>query len=71
MTKIDSYKHKEQYFAWKEKTKFQIPEITKENSDLIKDYLQDMENGGNVSSATKRGARSYIRLNALRQKASE
>ncbi len=68
MTKIDPYKNKEHYLSWKEKTKSQIPDITKENSDLIKDYLQDMEMGVNVSSVTKRGARSYIRLNALRQR---
>jgi len=68
MVKIDPYKHKERYLRWKEKTKSQIPEITKQNSDLIKDYLQDMENGVNIASTNKKGSRSYIRLNTLKQR---
>jgi len=68
MDKIDPYRIKEKYFKWKEKTESGIPGISKFNSDLIKQYLQDMENGMNVSSATRRGGRSYVRLNVLRQK---
>ncbi|MCX6748779.1 MAG: hypothetical protein NT076_04180 [Candidatus Pacearchaeota archaeon] len=40
--KIDPYKHKERYLKWKERTQSQIPEISKENSDLIKEYLRDI-----------------------------
>lgn len=66
--KIDPYKNKEKYLNWKNQTQSAIPEITKANSDLIKQYLQDMEQGINVASSTKRGSRSYIRLNVLRQR---
>ena len=66
--KIDPYKHEEKYLQWKEKTQSQIPEITKANSDIIKQYLQDMEQGLNVSVSSKKGSRSFIRLNVLRQR---
>lgn len=66
--KIDPYKIKEKYLAWKEKTQSGISDISKFNSDLLKQYLTDMKNGMNVSSATKRGGRSYVRLNVLRQR---
>jgi integrase len=68
MVKIDPYRHKERYLAWKEKIQSQIPEISKENSDLILEYLRDMETGVNIASSTKRGSRSFIRLNTLRQR---
>ncbi len=43
--KIDPYKHKERWENWKEKTNEGIPEISKENSDIIRKYLFDMEKG--------------------------
>lgn len=66
--KIDPYKHKERYMNWKEKVKEGIPEISKFNSDLILKYLDNMEHGINISSVSKKGCRSYIRLNTLRDK---
>jgi len=66
--KIDPYKHKERYLNWKEKIKGIIPEISKFNSDLILKYLDNMENGVNIASTNKKGCRSYIRLNTLREK---
>lgn len=66
--KIDPYKHKERYFNWKEKVKDGIPEISKFNSDMILIYLDNMEHGINISSTNKKGCRSYIRLNTLREK---
>ncbi len=41
--KIDPYKHKERYLAWKEKVKEGIPNISKTNSLLIIKYVTDME----------------------------
>jgi len=41
--KIDPYKHKERFFKWKEKVKKNIPDINKNDSDLIKKYISDME----------------------------
>lgn len=66
--KIDLCKHKEKYMNWKEKTNLCIPNINRSNSDLIKQYLNDMEKGINVSSASVKGSRSFNRLNTLRDK---
>ena len=67
--KIDPYKHKERYFNWKEKAlKEGIEGISKYNSDLILQYLTDMESGINVSIKSVKGARGYPRLNTLREK---
>jgi len=66
--KIDPYKHKERYIAWKEKVRDGIPETSKENSDLIFQYLADMEKGINIAASSVKGSRSYIRLNTVRDK---
>lgn len=67
--KIDPYKHKERYFKWKEKVKGQdVPEISKENSDLLKNYLEDMEKGMNIASASVKGSRGFNRLNTLKDR---
>jgi hypothetical protein len=73
--KIDPYKHKERYEKWK--TQFvrdvngkieiigEIDCISKFNSDLIIEYIIDMEKGINVARV---GSRSPIRLNNLKQR---
>ena len=53
--KIDPYKNKETWLAWKEKVKNGIPGISKENSNLIINYLRDMETGINISTDSKKG----------------
>ena len=65
--KLDPYKNKESYLKWKNKSK-EIPNIGDINSNLIKQYLNDMENGINVSTTNKKGARSYARLNSLKNR---
>ncbi|MDD5191557.1 MAG: tyrosine-type recombinase/integrase [Candidatus Nanoarchaeia archaeon] len=66
--KIDPHKHKERYFAWKDKIRGSIPDISKINSDLILHYIDDMEKGLNIARGSVKGARSYPRLNNLRQR---
>ena len=66
--KVDPYKHKERYLLWKESVKNGIPDISKENSDIILDYILDMENGLNISNKNVKGSRSYTRLNSLKQR---
>ena len=66
--KLDPYNHKQRFLNWKENTIAGIPEISKKNSDLIRQYILDMENGLNVSISSSKGSRSYIRLNSLREK---
>ena len=56
--KIDHYKHEIQYFNWKAKAKESINGLSKINSQLIVQYILDMENGLNVSSTNKKGSRS-------------
>ena len=67
--KIDPYNHKKSYLKWKAKViETGIPGISKENSEIIIKYLTDMECGLNISTTNKKGARSYIRLNSLKQR---
>ena len=67
--KIDPYKHKEKYLSWKERVITEgIPNVTKENSDLILRYVFDMERGVNIAAGSAKGARSFIRLNTIRDK---
>jgi hypothetical protein len=69
MTKIDPYKHKERYLEWKKEVSGGIiKDINKDNSKVILDYISDMETGLNVAVSSKKGSRSYIRLNNLRQR---
>jgi hypothetical protein len=65
--KIDPYKCKEKYLRWKKETQDGIPRLSKVNSDLIHQFLYDMESGLNISGS-KKGARSYNRLLALKNR---
>jgi integrase len=65
--KKDIYNNKRKYLAWKnEVNEFGIDGITKANSDIIRKFISDMEEGRNVAKASKKGGRSYTRLNTLR-----
>jgi integrase len=66
--KLDPYKSKEQYLAWKERTKTGIPRIGKQNSDLTLQYIRDMEDGINIAQGSVKGSRSYSRLLSLRNR---
>jgi hypothetical protein len=63
MTKIDPYNRKEKYkkrYALVPKTG--ILDSSKENSDLVIQYLDDMEHRLNVSIASVKGGRNLTRL---------
>jgi len=64
--KIDPYNHKERYLKWKENLNGKFLDLNKENSQILLAYLEDMENGINISNVSKKGSRSYIRLNTLK-----
>jgi len=66
--KIDPYKHKENYLSWKASINGRISDVSEKNSQIILDYIFDMEHGLNVAAVSKKGARSYIRLNNLKQR---
>lgn len=64
--KIDPYNHKEKYLEWKKALNGKIPEVSSQNSKLILSYLEDMEVGLNVAVGSRKGSRSYIRLNSVK-----
>lgn len=66
--KKDPYRHKERYLAWKERCETRIPGISEENSRMILEYLYDMEHGLNVGKSSKKGSRSWNRMNNIRQR---
>lgn len=67
--KRDLYGHEQRYANWKEEVlKNGEPELTKKNSDILLKFVFDMELGINVSSFSRKGARSAHRLNAVRHK---
>lgn len=69
MAKRDLFGHKERYENWKtEATESGIVGLTKKNSNLIVKHVLDMEIGVNISNKNKKGARSYPRLNNIRQR---
>lgn len=65
--KVDLHKSKQYYETWKSKGS-PIEEISKTNADLIRKFIFDMELGNNINISNKKGARSFIRLNAYKSK---
>jgi len=68
--KIDPYDHRGKWTRWKDKVGELggIPDISRQNSDIILRYLKDMELGINTSIKSKKGARSFIRLTTVKQR---
>jgi hypothetical protein len=64
--KIDPYNHKQRFENWYKKKK--IPEVNSINEKTLIKFIEDMLLGINVSKSSKKGARSYVRLNTLRQR---
>jgi len=66
--KRDNEMYKKRYLNWKEKFNEGIPDISKESSKIILEYINDMEYGLNVGVGSKKGGRSYNRLYNLQQR---
>jgi len=64
--KLDPYNQKELYERWKINPN--NSNVSKANNKIIHKYIFDMEIGKNVSRHSRKGARSFIRLNRVRQK---
>lgn len=66
--KRDPYNRKEGWIRWKQVVRENggIPNLSKENSDIILQYLTDMELGLNTAVGSKKGARSFPNLMALK-----
>lgn len=61
--------HKGTYENWKEEAlKVGMEGISKESSDWIMKFLFDLEEGKNIGRGSRKGPRSYIRLNSYRHK---
>jgi len=68
MERLDPYNHKQRHENWlKSKS---ISGISKSNEKILIKFLDDMAIGVNISKGSKKGARSSIRLNTLRQRLS-
>jgi len=66
---MDPYNHKERYLKWKQNAQHSgLRDLSTYNSNLILQYLDDMEHGINIAQGNVKGPRSYIRLNSLRDK---
>jgi integrase len=65
--RVDPYKSKLVYESWKEQGS-PIENCSEHNANLIRKFISDMENGTNINVSNKKGARSYIRLNAYKSK---
>ena len=67
--KIDPYKNEQRYLARKERIeKNGIPGVSLSTARIIKAFLTDMETGLNIAQGSKKGPRSYSRLNTLRDR---
>jgi len=66
--KRDPYRSKERWEKWFSKNKKKIRGISKRDSDLILEFLKDMEVGLNINPIAKKGERSCRRLNDMRVK---
>jgi len=68
MEKRDPYKHKKRYQNWLKENINGIKGISLTNSSLILAYVSDMQEGLNISTKSKKGPRSPIRLNNIIQR---
>lgn len=68
MEKIDPHKNKENYDKWKIKAEEGSLDIGRENTQILLQYLQDMEIGINVGNATRKGPRSFIHIKSLKDR---
>lgn len=66
--KIDPYNHKQRLDNWL--IKKEIDGISKANKNILLKFIGDMILGLNISKGSKKGARSPIRINTLRQRLS-
>lgn len=63
----DIYNNEKKYKYWLEEVRdLGIDGVSKKNSSLIVSYVKDMESGNNIAKGSKRGARSFVRLNSIR-----
>lgn len=66
--KLDPYNHEELHNRWKADP--YNSNLSKSNNQILQQYIKDLEEGRNISRHSRKGARSFIRINKTRQKVS-
>jgi len=66
--RYDPHDNKRKYKQWRNEKGAPFEGVSEKTADLMRQYLDDMEIGANVSAVTKKGPRSYIRLINLKSK---
>ena len=67
--KLDVHGHEKRYKRWKEYVKENGEDrLSKRNSDTLLAFVFDMEVGVNISRKSKKGGRSFPRLNNIKQR---
>lgn len=64
----DPHHYQETYQRWKASVTGGIDGLSATNAALLLAYLTDMETGRNIAKGTRKGARSFARLNNIRQR---
>lgn len=65
--KLDVFNREKQYTDWKkEAQEVGVTNLSKINSKLLLDYVDDMETGSNTARGSKKGKRSYAQLLKLK-----
>lgn len=65
--KFDPHKHEHYYASWKKRGML-LEGVSETNRQILISYLNDMEEGKNVSISSKKGPRGYGRLRNLKSK---
>ncbi len=67
--KLDVHKHEQRYKNWKDYVLENGEDnMSQRNSEVLLNYVFDMQVGVNISKKSKKGGRSFPRLNSIRQR---
>src|ERR1043166_4290465 len=70
--RVDPHNQQRVYESWKsEALEHGVRNLKPQHGRLLLSYITDMERGQNIGRRSKKGGRSYIRLNALRVRISQ
>ena len=66
--KKDPYRNKERFAQKRRRIENGVEGVSEQNLSLMIRYLDDMECGLNIATGSKKGSRSYIRLNVITER---
>ena len=67
-SKKDPYRNKERFAQKRRRIENGVEGVSEKNLSLMIRYLDDMECGLNIATGSKKGSRSYIRLNVITER---